>query len=80
VGVFRSIHLFVAAVYATGSGLRAAPRGYRAAMTREHPEERDEDVGAENESSEDKNALPAQPAEDDAPVGDTDQHSDAQDA
>jgi hypothetical protein len=45
----------------------------------EHPEDRD-DVGAENEESEDKDALPAQPAEDDAPLGDTDQHSDAQDA
>jgi hypothetical protein len=61
------------------SGLTAAPAGYLGAMT-EHPEERDDDVGAENEESEDKDALPAQPAEDDAPLGDTDQHSDAQDA
>jgi hypothetical protein len=59
--------------------LTAAPPGYLGAMT-EHPEERDDDVGAENEESEDKDALPAQPAEDDAPLGDTDQHSDAQDA
>jgi hypothetical protein len=45
----------------------------------EHPEERD-DIGAEREESEDKDKLPGAPAEDDAPVGDTDQHSDAQDA
>jgi hypothetical protein len=54
--------------------LPAAPVGYLGAMT-EYPEERDEDVGAENEESEDKDALPAQPADDDAPLGDTDQHS-----
>ena len=59
--------------------LTAAPVGYLGAMT-EHPEERDDDVGAEKEESEDKDALPAQPAEDDAPLGDTDQHSEAQDA
>jgi hypothetical protein len=59
--------------------LPAAPVGYLGAMT-EYPEERDEDVGAENEESEDKDALPAQPADDDAPLGDTDQHSEAQDA
>jgi hypothetical protein len=46
----------------------------------EHPEERDDEVGAENEESEDKDALPGQPADDDAPLGDTDQHSEAQDA
>jgi hypothetical protein len=46
----------------------------------ERPEERDEDVGAENEQSEDRDALPGQPADDDAPLGDTDQHSEAQDA
>ena len=45
----------------------------------EHPEERD-DAGAENEESEDKDKAPAAPADDDAPVGDTDQHSEAQDA
>jgi hypothetical protein len=43
----------------------------------EHPEERDEDIGAENEGSPDKDALPAQPTKDDAPLGDTDQHSEA---
>jgi len=46
----------------------------------ERPEERDEDVGAENEQSQDQDALPGQPADDDAPLGDTDQHSEAQDA
>jgi hypothetical protein len=46
----------------------------------EHPEDRDEEIGAENEESEDKDALPGQPADDDAPLGDTDQHSEAQDA
>jgi hypothetical protein len=61
------------------SRLPAAPLGYLQAMT-EHPEERDDDVGAENEGSEDENALPAQPADDDASLGDTDQHSEAQDA
>jgi hypothetical protein len=45
----------------------------------EHPEDRD-DVGAENEASEDKDNLPSSPSEDEAPVGDTDQHSEAQDA
>lgn len=45
----------------------------------ETPEDRD-DVGAENEASEDKDKAPAAPADDDAPVGDTDQHSEAQDA
>ena len=59
--------------------LPVAAVGYLGAMT-EHPEERDDDVGAENEESEDKDALPAQPADDDAPLGDTDQHSEAQDA
>jgi hypothetical protein len=61
------------------SRLPAAPGGYLRNMT-EHREERDDDVGAENEGSEDKDALPAQPADDDAPLGDTDQHSEAQDA
>jgi hypothetical protein len=46
----------------------------------EHPEERDPDAGAEDEASQDKDKLPAQPADDDTPVGDTDEHSDAQDA
>ena len=59
--------------------LTAARVGYLGAMS-EHPEERDDEVGAENEGSEDKDALPAQPANDDAPLGDTDQHSEAQDA
>ena len=59
--------------------LTAARVGYLGAMS-EHPEERDDEVGAENEGSEDKDSLPGQPATDDAPLGDTDQHSEAQDA
>jgi hypothetical protein len=41
------------------------------------PDERDErdDTEIDDESSEDK--LPAQPTDDDAPLGDTDQHSDS---
>jgi hypothetical protein len=46
----------------------------------EHPEDRDEEIGAEHQESEDKDALPGQPADDDAALGDTDQHSEAQDA
>jgi hypothetical protein len=42
---------------------------------RDERDERDDEVGAENESSSDAGALPAQPADDDAPAGDTDQHS-----
>jgi len=40
-----------------------------------YPTEREDEPGAENEQSEDRDALPGQPAEHDAPVGDTDQHS-----
>jgi hypothetical protein len=40
--------------------------------------ERDEhDLGAEGGDSESKDRPPAAPADDDAPLGDTDQHSDA---
>jgi hypothetical protein len=56
------------------------PRRASSEAMNEHPEERDDDVGAEKEDSEDKDALPGQPADDDAPLGDTDQHSEAQDA
>jgi hypothetical protein len=38
----------------------------------------DEDIGAEGgDASEAADALPGQPAEDDSPLGDTDQHSSA---
>lgn len=37
--------------------------------------EEGKDVGAQNEGSESAESFPGEPAEDDAPVGDTDQHS-----
>ena len=59
--------------------LTDGPVGYLGAMS-EHPEERDDEVGAANAGSEDMDAGPGPPADDDAPLGDTDQHSEAQDA
>lgn len=42
------------------------------------PEDKPEEPGAEGGSdSEAADALPAEPADDDSPLGDTDQHSDA---
>ena len=41
------------------------------------PPEREDEVGAENEESEAADALPGAPAESEAPLGDTDQHSSA---
>jgi hypothetical protein len=42
------------------------------------PEDEPDGPGAEGGSqSASKDALPAEPADDDAPLGDTDQHSDA---
>jgi hypothetical protein len=48
-------------------------------MTETDPDrdERDDDKGAEGGHSESTDRPPAAPADDDAPVGDTDQHSDA---
>ena len=40
-------------------------------------EDRDRDSGAEGGQSESTDRPPAAPADDDAPLGDTDQHSDA---
>jgi len=41
------------------------------------PENRPGEPGAEGGTSEEKDTPPALPQEDDAPLGDTDQHSDA---
>jgi hypothetical protein len=50
-------------------------------MTDEKPAQRDEDdenrPGAEGGESESTNRPPGAPADDDAPLGDTDQHSEA---
>jgi hypothetical protein len=44
----------------------------------EAPEDRPDEPGAEGGSqSESADSLPGEPADDDAPLGDTDQHSDA---
>jgi hypothetical protein len=40
------------------------------------PEEEADDIGASDDSAS-ADTLPAAPADDDAPLGDTDQHSDA---
>ena len=42
-----------------------------------NPDERDDQVGAENEESDSADVLPAKPNDDDEAAGDTDQHSDA---
>jgi hypothetical protein len=41
------------------------------------PEDRPDEPGAEGGTGAQKNTPPALPQEDDAPLGDTDQHSDA---
>jgi hypothetical protein len=46
-------------------------------MTEEKQPRRDNEPGAESEDSESADRPPAAPADDDAPLGDTDQHSDA---
>jgi hypothetical protein len=46
-------------------------------MPEEKKPRRDDEPGAESEESESADRLPAAPADDDAPLGDTDQHSSA---
>jgi hypothetical protein len=41
------------------------------------PDDEDDETGAEGGHSESTDRAPGAPADDDAPVGDTDQHSDA---
>jgi hypothetical protein len=41
------------------------------------PEDRPDEPGAEGGTGAEKDTPPAMPQEDDAPLGDTDQHSDA---